>query len=48
MHVAIVPILLGAGERLFDNLEGGPHGYEISEFVATSAVAHLRLSRKPE
>jgi dihydrofolate reductase len=23
MHVAIVPILLGGGERLFDNLDGG-------------------------
>ena len=48
MHVAIVPILLGAGERLFDNLEGGPDGYEISEFVPSASVAHLRLSRKNE
>src|SRR3981189_2418104 len=27
MHLAIVPVLLGRGERLFDNLEGGPVGY---------------------
>jgi len=45
MHLAIVPILLGSGERLFDHLDGGPEGYECVEFVGSPSVAHVRLSR---
>lgn len=47
MHVAIVPILLGSGERLFDHLDGEPPGYECVEFVSSPSVAHVRLSRTP-
>jgi dihydrofolate reductase len=46
LHVAIVPVLLGSGERLFDNLDGGEQGYECVEFVGSSAVAHARLAPK--
>jgi dihydrofolate reductase len=45
MHVAIVPILLGAGERLFDNLGDAPEGYECVELASSPAVAHVRLAR---
>ncbi|TNY37712.1 dihydrofolate reductase family protein [Thermomonospora catenispora] len=45
LHMAIVPVLLGAGERLFDRLDGGPEGYECTEFVVSSAVVHVRLTR---
>ncbi len=45
MHVAIVPILLGAGERLFDHLGAGPPGYECVELVSSPAVAHVRLAK---
>jgi len=45
MHLAIVPILLGNGERLFDNLNGGPVGYECVEFVASPSVMHTRFAR---
>jgi dihydrofolate reductase len=45
LHVAIVPILLGDGERLFDHLDGGPDGYECTEFVSSGAVAHVRFAR---
>jgi dihydrofolate reductase len=47
LHLAIVPILLGDGERLFDHLDGGPDGYERVEFVSSPAVTHIRLSRTP-
>jgi dihydrofolate reductase len=43
MHLVVVPILLGSGERLFDHLDGGPHGYELVEFVSSPAVAHMRF-----
>jgi|ERR1017187_3065764 dihydrofolate reductase len=45
MHVVIVPILLGRGERLFDHLDGGPDGYECTEFVSSPSVTHVRFSR---
>lgn len=45
VHLAIVPVLLGRGERLFDHLDGGPDGYGVAEFVATALVAHVRLER---
>jgi len=45
LHLAIVPVLLGGGERLFDHLDGGPEGYECVELVASPSVAHVRLAR---
>jgi dihydrofolate reductase len=45
MHVVVSPVLLGAGERLFDNLAGGPAGYQRVEHVASPSVAHFRLVR---
>ncbi|MBA9002112.1 dihydrofolate reductase family protein [Thermomonospora cellulosilytica] len=45
LHFVIVPILLGGGERLFDNLDGGAEGYECTEFVSSPAVTHVRLTR---
>jgi dihydrofolate reductase len=45
MHVAIVPILLGRGERLFDDPRGAPAGYECVEHVCTPAVIHVRFAR---
>ena len=47
MHVVIVPILLGSGERLFDHLDGGQEGYRCIELVSSPAVVHVRLSRPP-
>jgi dihydrofolate reductase len=47
LHLAIVPVLLGAGERLFDNLDG-PAGYESVELTCSPSVAHVRLARAHE
>jgi dihydrofolate reductase len=46
MHVAIVPVLLGAGERLFDGLDGAPVEYECAEFASSPSVAHVVLARR--
>ena len=45
MHLAIVPVLLGSGERLFDHLDGGPVGYRCVELPSSPAVVHIRLVR---
>ena len=45
LHVPIAPVLLGGGERLFENLDGTLDAYDV-EFVASPAVAHFRLVKK--
>ena len=48
LHVAIAPVLLGQGERLFAGLGDALDGYECAEVVASpSRVAHVRLVRRP-
>jgi dihydrofolate reductase len=46
LHLAIVPILLGGGERLFDHLDGCPEGLECAELVSSPRVAHVLLVRR--
>src|SRR4029077_9002214 len=45
VHIAIAPVFLGAGERLFDHLDGGPTGYECVEMVSSPSVTHVRFVR---
>ena len=45
LHVAIVPILLGRGIRLWDDLRGFEAGYRVTSELATSGVTHLTFSR---
>ena len=45
LGLAIVPILLGRGERLFDSGKIGSPRYECAEIACSSAVAHVRLRR---
>ena len=45
MHLAVVPVLLGSGERLFGDLGSALDGWVCVEFVASPAVAHVRLRR---
>jgi dihydrofolate reductase len=48
LHVVVVPVLLGSGERLFDTLGGGPARLECVEFVSSPTVAHVRFTRAPQ
>jgi dihydrofolate reductase len=45
LHVAVVPVLLGRGERLFDNLGGALDAYACAELVCSPSVAHVRFAR---
>ena len=50
LHLAIVPILLRGGERLFDDvgpdgLDGAPDGLECVEFASSASVAHVRFAK---
>jgi dihydrofolate reductase len=45
MHLAIVPVLLGSGERPFDDLGPIVDSYRCVEHVCSPAVTHVRLAR---
>jgi len=46
LHLAISPILLGAGERLFANVNAQELGYRCTEHVPGTGVTHVVLSRR--
>jgi len=46
MHIAVVPILLGRGERLWDGLEGLEQRFDIEAVASPSGVVHLTFSRR--
>ena len=45
LEVHVSPVLLGGGERLFDDIGDGTAGLELVELVASPAVAHYRFAR---
>jgi dihydrofolate reductase len=46
MHFAISPILLGSGERLFDDVDMRTLGYDVTQCVASEKATHIVLQRK--
>ena len=46
LHLAIVPILAGRGERLLDNVGEAIEGYRVAEQVSSATVTHARLVRR--
>ena len=45
LHLAIVPVLLGDGERLFEDLGPSVGDYRCIEHVCSPAITHVRLAR---
>jgi dihydrofolate reductase len=45
LEIHVVPLLLGAGERLFEGLDGGPTGYVPAGLVSSPAAAHFTYLR---
>jgi dihydrofolate reductase len=45
LHIAISPILLGSGERLFDGVDMVAQGYRCIEHVASEKATHIVLRR---
>jgi dihydrofolate reductase len=44
-HVAIAPVLLGGGERLFEGVDLRALGYECVQFVGSKKATHVVLRR---
>jgi dihydrofolate reductase len=45
LHVAITPILLGQGIRLWDDLRGLESGYDVTSETAESGTIHVTFTR---
>jgi hypothetical protein len=45
MHMAIAPVLLGEGERLFGSPLAPISGYSCSGLTSSAGVAHARITR---
>jgi dihydrofolate reductase len=46
LHIAISPVLLGGGERLFEGIDARALGYECVQFVASEKATHVVLRRQ--
>jgi dihydrofolate reductase len=46
MHIAIAPVLLGSGERLFEGIDLPALGYACTKHVPSSRATHVVLSRQ--
>ena len=46
LHVVLVPILLGRGVRLWDDLEGIEERYNVEAVSSPSGVTHLTFTRR--
>ena len=47
LHVAVVPIVLGRGVRLWDGLEGMEERFAVETVASPSGAAHLTFTRLP-
>lgn len=45
LHVAVAPVLLGAGEHLWAGLNLPALGYRVTERVATPLATHVVIAR---
>lgn len=48
MHLAIAPVVLGGGERLFEGVDLRALGYQCAEFVASEKATHVVLRHERE
>lgn len=46
LHIAISPVLLGGGERLFEGVDLPALGYECVQFVGSEKATHMVLERR--
>jgi dihydrofolate reductase len=46
MHIAVVPIVLGRGERVWDELEDLDQRFDIESVSAPSGITHLTFTRR--
>jgi dihydrofolate reductase len=48
MHIAVTPVILGAGERLFEGVNLRELGYGCKQKISTELATHFFISRAAE
>jgi dihydrofolate reductase len=48
MHLALSPVLIGSGERLFEGLDAPRLGYRVSDSRSSPAATHVMIRRDDE
>ena len=46
MHLAVRPVLLGQGEKLFDGLDMRALGYEVADSIAGERATHVKIRKR--
>ncbi|MGH8926694.1 MAG: dihydrofolate reductase family protein [Acidimicrobiia bacterium] len=46
LNLAVVPVLLGGGESLFEGIDAAALGYRCVEFASSPAAPHFVLARQ--
>jgi dihydrofolate reductase len=46
MHVAVAPLLAGAGERLFDNVADALGNYKVASTITSARATHVEIVRR--
>lgn len=46
MHLAVAPLVIGSGERIWDGLRGLENDYAVRNEVAESGVTHVTFTRR--
>jgi len=46
MHLAVAPLVIGSGERIWDGLRGIENDYAVRSEVAESGVTHVTFTRR--
>lgn len=46
MHLAVAPLVIGSGERIWDGLRGIENDYAVHSEVAESGVTHVTFTRR--
>ena len=46
MHIVVVPIVLGRGERLWDGLEGLEQRFDLESVTSPSGVTNVTFARR--
>jgi dihydrofolate reductase len=46
MHLAVRPVLLGQGEKLFDGIDMRALGYEVADSIAGERATHVIIRKR--
>jgi dihydrofolate reductase len=46
MHLAVSPVLIGSGERLFQGVDAPGLGYQITDHIATPGAMHIFITKR--